>query len=190
MPKKGQVWKKALTAQMKKFEKATDKKAVYKDKVTGQFEYWDYWQTHEKPASKTKKLKKPDIWEGSEERLRKGMTKWAKERRPDLLKPEKDIVKENNNKVDKEVLKIFSSGRAQRRKTINSNLSYNNNTIGYTKTETHQGKYFCDCYAEELLAVKKNCGGFPDYKHFYPPELKELVGRRYTCDIEAFGYEF
>ncbi|KKK62397.1 hypothetical protein LCGC14_3004760, partial [marine sediment metagenome] len=39
---------------MKKFEKATDKKAVYKDKVTGQFEYWDYWQTHEKPASKPK----------------------------------------------------------------------------------------------------------------------------------------
>ena len=73
---------------------------------------------------------------------------------------------------------------------LNFDINFRKNTVCYTKNAIHKDKYFCDCYAEELLAVKKSCGGFPDYKHFYPPELKELVGRRYTCDIEAFGYEF
>ena len=80
-------------------------------------------------------------------------------------------------------------------KYINNKLGlnfelFNKNSIGFMKKEVPQGRYFCDCYAEELMAIKKNCGGFPDYKHFYPPELKELVARRYACDIEAFGYDF
>lgn len=53
-PKKGQVWNKPKTSAMKKFEKEEKKNSVYKGKVTGQFEYWWYWQTHEKPAPKPK----------------------------------------------------------------------------------------------------------------------------------------
>ncbi len=87
---------------------------------------------------------------------------------------------------------------------IQNDLNYINNRLGlnfdinfdyknsvcYTKDAAHQSRFFSDSYDEELLAIKKSCGGFPDYKQFYPPELKELVGRRYACDIEAFGYEF
>ncbi len=73
---------------------------------------------------------------------------------------------------------------------LNFDINFNKNTVGYIKNAAHQNKYFSDCYSDELMMIKKNCGGFPDYKQFYPPELKELVGRRYACDIEAFGYEF
>ena len=73
---------------------------------------------------------------------------------------------------------------------LNFDINFRKNTAGYMKNATHQDKYFCDCYADELRMVKKYSGGFPGYKQFYPPELKELVGRRYACDIETFGYEF
>lgn len=55
-PKKGDNWEgKALTANMKKFESQNPgKTAVFKGKVTGQYEYWAYWLTHEKPAPKPK----------------------------------------------------------------------------------------------------------------------------------------
>ncbi|HEG43155.1 MAG TPA: hypothetical protein ENH94_03805 [Phycisphaerales bacterium] len=73
---------------------------------------------------------------------------------------------------------------------LNFDINFNKNTVGYRKDAAHQDKYFSDCYADELMAIRENCGGFPNYKQFYPPELKELVDRRYACDIEAFGYEF
>ncbi|KKL67506.1 hypothetical protein LCGC14_2134320, partial [marine sediment metagenome] len=38
--KKGQTWNKAKTTQMKQFEKSTGKSAVFRGKITGQFEYW------------------------------------------------------------------------------------------------------------------------------------------------------
>ena len=69
-------------------------------------------------------------------------------------------------------------------------IDFCKNTVRYTKNATHQNKYFCDCCADELLMVKKYCGGYPDYRQFYPPELKELVARRYACDIDAFEYKF
>ena len=63
-------------------------------------------------------------------------------------------------------------------------------SVGYMKNASRQDEYFCDCYADELMTIKESCGGFPEYKQFYPPELKGLVASRYACDIEAFGYEF
>jgi len=48
--KKGQTWNKAKTTQMKQFEKSTGKSAVFRGKITGQFEYW-LWQ--QKTPSKT-----------------------------------------------------------------------------------------------------------------------------------------
>lgn len=40
--KKGQIWNKAKTKIMLKFEKETSKNAIYNGKITGQFEYWLY----------------------------------------------------------------------------------------------------------------------------------------------------
>ncbi len=73
---------------------------------------------------------------------------------------------------------------------LNLDISANKNTAGYRKNNDHQDKYFADCYADELLVRNDNSGGHPDYKQFYPSELKKLVAGRYACDIKAFGYEF
>ena len=54
----GLKWNRALTKKMQEFEKETKKKAVYRGKVTGQFEYWLYWQKSTKPKAKPKPTKK------------------------------------------------------------------------------------------------------------------------------------
>jgi len=56
----GQPWNKALTPKMKEFEKETGKHAVYRNKVTGGFEYWLYWRSSKQ---KNKKIVKSTIKE-------------------------------------------------------------------------------------------------------------------------------
>ncbi len=70
------------------------------------------------------------------------------------------------------------------------NFNINGKTVRYMKNLARQGEYFSDCYADELKMIKESCGAFPSYDQFYPPELKELIARRYACDIEAFEYKF
>lgn len=75
---------------------------------------------------------------------------------------------------------------------INLDLGQNNNTVGYARDIVLGAgdPYFDNCYADKLRKIKEDSGGFPDYKRFYPPDLRELVAKRYQKDIEAFGYDF
>jgi len=54
----GLKWNKSLVPEMKKFEKETGKHAVYRNKVTGGFEYWLYWRST-KQKNKQKSRPKP-----------------------------------------------------------------------------------------------------------------------------------
>lgn len=51
--KKGKLWNRALTGDMKEFERTTGKSAVYHNKITGQFEHWLWKKEH--PCIKGKK---------------------------------------------------------------------------------------------------------------------------------------
>lgn len=57
---KGMPWpaKKALTADMKKFERSTGKNAVYRGQVTGTYEYWKYWADYDKSLKKPRGFQK------------------------------------------------------------------------------------------------------------------------------------
>lgn len=57
---KGMPWpaKKALTPEMKKFEKSTGKNAVYRGQVTGTYEYWKYWADYDKSLKKPRGFQK------------------------------------------------------------------------------------------------------------------------------------
>lgn len=48
---KGKPWDKPLTNNMKKFERETGQKAVFRGVVTGSYEYWKYWK-NEFPVKK------------------------------------------------------------------------------------------------------------------------------------------
>lgn len=50
--------------------------------------------------------------------------------------------------------------------------------------------YYDNCFGDELIELKRISGGYPSYKHFYPPDLKEFVSIRYRKDFEMFGYGF
>lgn len=75
---------------------------------------------------------------------------------------------------------------------VNIELVHKKNTVGYARNTDGDAAYthYADCYCDELNEIGKRCGGFPDYRQFYPPDLKELVARRYKNDIEMFGYDF
>jgi hypothetical protein len=47
-----------------------------------------------------------------------------------------------------------------------------------------------DCVADLTAAKLKRHGPFPDYRRFYTPRLRDLVGQIYAEDIKRFGYEF
>jgi len=57
--KKGKPWL-VLTPEMKQFEKSTGKSAVFRGKITGQFEYWLWQQNKPKLKFKTKTSSKTD----------------------------------------------------------------------------------------------------------------------------------
>ena len=65
--KKGMVWNKRLTNKMEVFEARTGKSAVYRGKITGQFEHW-MWQL-QKIKEKEAKHQKQDV---------KDSIKWSK----------------------------------------------------------------------------------------------------------------
>ncbi len=73
---------------------------------------------------------------------------------------------------------------------VNLDIGFKRNTVGYDESVSDHDGWFSDYGIDELMKIKNKCGGFPDYKKFYPPDLKEIVARRYACDIEAFGYDF
>ncbi|MCK5174371.1 MAG: sulfotransferase family 2 domain-containing protein, partial [Planctomycetes bacterium] len=75
---------------------------------------------------------------------------------------------------------------------IELNLGHGSNSVGYASNIASGAgnSYFDNCYADELRKIKEDCGGFPDYKRFYPPDLRELVANKYQKDIEIFGYNF
>ena len=58
--KKGQVWNKPLTKEMEQFEQLTGKNAIYKGKITGQFEYWIYQKEKLKQKNLSLELKFDD----------------------------------------------------------------------------------------------------------------------------------
>lgn len=74
---------------------------------------------------------------------------------------------------------------------IKLDLGCGTNSVGYAR-DVHFDKhnYFSDCCCNELKEIKKQNGGYPDYRQFYPPELKELIAERYRDDVEMFGYDF
>lgn len=47
-----------------------------------------------------------------------------------------------------------------------------------------------ECVADLTAAKLKRRGAFPDYRQFYTPRLRDLVGQIYAEDIDRFGYEF
>jgi hypothetical protein len=75
---------------------------------------------------------------------------------------------------------------------VNLEIAHNKNTVGYVQNSIGDAAYthYADCYCDELKELRKSCGGFPDYRYFYPPDLKELVAKRFKNDIEMFGYDF
>ena len=67
--KKGQVWNKVNNKLMIKFKEETGKNAVHNNKITGQFEYWQWKQTEIAPKpSKPIKTKKKVVKKTTEER--------------------------------------------------------------------------------------------------------------------------
>jgi hypothetical protein len=75
---------------------------------------------------------------------------------------------------------------------INLNVSSAKNTCGYTTEQMNDNekRYYADFYSDELEIVRNKFGGFPTYKYFYPPDLRQLVRERFRKDIEMFGYSF
>lgn len=47
-----------------------------------------------------------------------------------------------------------------------------------------------ECVADVTASKLKRRGPFPDYRRFYTPRLRDLVGQIYAEDINRFGYEF
>lgn len=112
--KKGQVWIKAKTALMKTFEKETGKSAVFRDKITGQFEYW-IWQKEKKLKSKPKSKAKP------------------KEVRIPWL----------NDRVKRDILNAMKSGKELTFRTINNRTEHKDYNIRRALKELEaDGKIF------------------------------------------------
>ena len=105
--KKGQIWNKALTPKMLKFEKETGKLSIRGGKITGQFEYW-LWQ-REKKTSKPQRMPKP-----------KPKTALKPKTKP-KIEPEIDIERFWNRLPQK------------RRKMFLRDLNYDNTFIDKTK---------------------------------------------------------
>lgn len=59
------------------------------------------------------------------------------------------------------------------------------NPTGYGEEAERQ-----ECVADLTAAKLKRRGPFPDYRRFYTPRLRDLVGQIYAEDIRRFGYEF
>ena len=72
----------------------------------------------------------------------------------------------------------------QERLEIETPLPHHNPT-GYAAEAGHQ-----ECVADLTAAKLKRLGPFPDYRRFYTPRLRDLVGQIYAEDIKRFGYEF
>ena len=72
----------------------------------------------------------------------------------------------------------------QQRLEIDTPLPHHNVT-GYADQADSQ-----ECVADLTAAKLKRRGPFPDYRRFYTPRLRDLVGQIYAEDINRFGYEF
>jgi hypothetical protein len=72
----------------------------------------------------------------------------------------------------------------QQRLAIDTPLPHNNVTCYAERPEPSDS--VAECTAAEL----GQRGAFPDYRRFYTPRLRDLVGRIYAEDIERFGYDF
>jgi len=69
-----------------------------------------------------------------------------------------------------------------RRLSLNPQLEHRNRTeYAFGNTE---------CVADFTAAKLNDLQAFPPYQFFYTPELIEIVGKIYSGDIEAFGYDF
>ncbi len=55
---KGMKWDKPLTEEMKRMEKETGQKAVWRGEITGTFEYWKYWKEYHESIKKPRGFQK------------------------------------------------------------------------------------------------------------------------------------
>ncbi len=58
---KGMKWDKPLTEEMKRMEKETGQKAVWRGEITGTFEYWKYWKEYHESIKKPRGFQKGHV---------------------------------------------------------------------------------------------------------------------------------
>lgn len=132
--KKGQVWNKSLTPEMERFEKETNKNAVYNGKVTGSFEYW--------------------VW--MEDRRSKGLTR--KKRSSTISKPIKREIEVTYIKFTARQLRILTEKHKNKlimktEKGKKSNLPYRQIMILIRKIEKHPGQPIAQAYKVEVIKI-------------------------------------
>ena len=73
---------------------------------------------------------------------------------------------------------------------VTKNLGWANRSKRATVNQTAIAKSGELHYSDYTPTQLRQLDRYPSYTEFYTPELLELVGQRYTADVENYGYQF